>query len=96
MLYDFLNCPACIDIKQTLHYKVAIERSFYAFFLMFVSHFLVVVLGRLFFVRKTKKRLLAALDRWLSYTVTIVGEFAWTDSALVVFDKRWSFEQVWL
>ena len=63
MLYDFLNCPACIDIKQTLHYKVAIERSFYAFFLMFVSHFLVVVLDRLFFVRKTKKRLLAALDR---------------------------------
>ena len=54
MLYDFLNCPACIDIKQTLHYKVAIERSFYAFFLMFVSHFLVVVLDRLFFVRKTK------------------------------------------
>ena len=24
-LYDFINCPAFIDIKQTLDYKVAIE-----------------------------------------------------------------------
>ena len=24
-LYDFVNCPAFVDIKQTLHYKVAIE-----------------------------------------------------------------------
>ena len=24
-LYDFINCPAFGDIKQTLHYKVAIE-----------------------------------------------------------------------
>ena len=24
-LYDFINCPAFIDIKQTLHYKVALE-----------------------------------------------------------------------
>ena len=24
-LYDFVNCPAFVDIKQTLHNKVAIE-----------------------------------------------------------------------
>ena len=25
ILYDFINCPAFVDIKQTLHYKVARE-----------------------------------------------------------------------
>ena len=25
ILYDFINFPAFVDIKQTLHYKVAIE-----------------------------------------------------------------------
>ena len=25
ILYDFINCPAFVDIKQTLHYKVGIE-----------------------------------------------------------------------
>ena len=25
MLNDIINCPAFLDIKQTLHYKVAIE-----------------------------------------------------------------------
>ena len=25
ILYDFINCPTFVDIKQTLHYKVAIE-----------------------------------------------------------------------
>ena len=25
ILYDFINCPALLDIKQTLHYKLAIE-----------------------------------------------------------------------
>ena len=29
------------------------------------------------------------LDRWSSYTVMIVSEFAWVDSALVVLDE-WS------
>ena len=36
-----------------------------------------------------KKGSLVMLGRWSSYTVTIVWEFAWTDSALVVLDK-WS------
>ena len=31
--------------------------------------------------------MLIALDRWLSYIVTIVWELAWVDSALVVLDK---------
>ena len=25
ILNDFINCPAFVDIKQTLHYKVPIE-----------------------------------------------------------------------
>ena len=25
ILYDFIKCPAFVDIKQTLHCKVAIE-----------------------------------------------------------------------
>ena len=25
ILYDFINCPAFVDIKQTLHDKVATE-----------------------------------------------------------------------
>ena len=25
ILYDFINCPAFVDIKQTLCYKLAIE-----------------------------------------------------------------------
>ena len=36
-----------------------------------------------------KKWSLVTLGRWSSYTVTIVWEFAWADSASVVFDK-WS------
>ena len=41
------------------------------------------------------------LDRWSSYAVMIVGEFAWADSALsighfrqVVVLHKWSFEQL--
>ena len=44
-----------------------------------------VILSRVFFsFGGFKKLLLVALDRWSSYTVTIVWEFAWADSALVV------------
>ena len=25
ILYDFINCPAFVDIKHTLYYKVAIK-----------------------------------------------------------------------
>ena len=49
-----------------------------------------VVLDKSFFMWGTKKWSLVALDRWSSYTVTLVWEFAWADSASVVLDK-WSF-----
>ena len=60
---------------------------------MFVSHFfagqgfLVVDLDRLFSCWRQKKWSLITLDRWSSYTVTIVWEFAWADSVLVVLDE---------
>ena len=38
---------------------------------------------------------LVMLHRWSFYTVTIVWEFAWMDSQVVVL-QRWWFEQVWL
>ena len=38
---------------------------------------------------RQKKWSLVALDRWSSYTITIIWEFAWADSALVVLDE-WS------
>ena len=44
---------------------------------------------RVFFIWKTKKWSLVALDRWSSFTKTTVWEFAWTDSVLVVLDE-WS------
>ena len=50
-----------------------------------------VVLDGLFFLSETKKWSLVALDRWLSYTVTIVQEFAWADSELVVLDEWLSY-----
>ena len=65
--------------------------------LMFVSHFfagerfLAVVLDRLFLIWETKKWSLVALDRWSSYAVTIVWEFAWADSALFILDEWLSY-----
>ena len=45
---------------------------------------------------RQKKWSLAALDRWFSCTVTIVREFAWMDSALVVLDSgRFTEVVVW-
>ena len=52
-----------------------------------------VVLEGYFSFESQKKWSLVALDRWLSYTVTIVREFAWVDSELVALE-RWLFEQV--
>ena len=52
-------------------------------------------LDNLFFIWETKKWPLVALDRWSSYQVTTVWEFASTDSALVILDKR-SFWQDWV
>ena len=43
-----------------------------------------------FFIWKTKKVVTGRVRQVVSYTVTIVWEFAWADSALVALDK-WSF-----
>ena len=42
-----------------------------------------------FRVGDKKKWSLVGLDRWSSYTITIVKEFVWADSALVILDE-WS------
>ena len=34
---------------------------------------------------------LVLLDRWLSYTVTIICELVWADSTLIVLDGWWSY-----
>ena len=51
-----------------------------------------VVLDRLFSFGRQKKWSLVALNRWPSYTVKIVREFAGADSALVVSDE-WSSDR---
>ena len=65
ILYDFINCPAFVDIKHNLALRsrnrvnINRERRSLCLFLMFVSHsfagtiFLVVVLDRLFFIWET-------------------------------------------
>ena len=51
---------------------------------------MVVVLDSFFFsFGKQEKWSMVELDRWLSYTVTILWGFAWSDSRLVVLDE-WS------
>ena len=76
-----------------MKYKQIEMFIFYALFLMFASHFfteksfLVVVLDRLFSFGRQKNRSLVALNRWSPYTVTIVREFAWVDSALIILDE---------
>ena len=55
-------------------------------FFTFLSIFLVVVLHIFFSFGRQIKWSLVTLDRWLSYKVTTVWEFAWADSALIVLD----------
>ena len=54
------------------------------------------VISESFFHLGTKKWFLVALDKWLSYTSTIVREPTWEESVLVVLDEwssyRWSFD----
>ena len=97
VLYDFMNCPAFVDIKQTLYHKVAIQNKYNqrdVYFLCIVPYvcfaflrwikFLVVALDRFFSFGRQEKWMLVALDRWSSYTVTIAWEIAWADSALSI------------
>ena len=51
--------------------------------------FSVVVLDRLFSFGRQKKWLLVKLNKWSSYTVMIVRQLPWVDSALVVWDECW-------
>ena len=48
-----------------------------------------VVLDKSFLFGRQNKWPLVALDRWSSYIVTTVWEFAWADSTLVILDE-WS------
>ena len=99
ILYTFINCPVLIDIKQTLHYKVeywcrVLESERCLFFMhCCLLHWVKFCNGcfRQFFFSfgRQKKWLLVVIGRWSSYTITIVWEFAWADSALVVLDV-WS------
>ena len=45
----------------------------------------------IFHLGDKKKLSLVALERWLSYTVKIVWELAWTDSSLVILDEWLSY-----
>ena len=44
-----------------------------------------------FFIWRLNKWSLVKLDRWLSYRVTTIWDFAWVDSALVVLDELSSY-----
>ena len=52
-----------------------------------------VVLDRVYFIWEAKKWPLVALDRCSTYIVTIVSEFAWAGSTLVILDE-WFIEVV--
>ena len=41
--------------------------------------------------KKKKKKVTGRVGRWSSYTVTIVWELAWADSALVVLQECFSY-----
>ena len=78
ILYDFINCPAFVDIKQTLQYKLTIEEiqsERHLFFWIFPYVFFAFLcwiklcsgcFKQAFFHLGVKKWLLVALDRWLS------------------------------
>ena len=78
--YSKCKCPVFTNIQQTLHYNVALDKYNWR------ERLTVVVLDRFFFICGEKKVVAGwvALDRWSFYTVTIVWEMAWVDSALVV------------
>ena len=55
-----------------------------------------VVLDRFFSFGRQKKWSLVTLDRWSSDAGTILWEFAWADSVLVVLDEWSSYRGGWL
>ena len=103
ILYDFINCPAFVDIKlcikeqQQSKYK---DRDFNFLcifpyvcfaFLCQIKFFNCGSRQAFFFNWEPKKWSLVAFNRWSSHTLTTVREFAQVDSALVVLDEWQSY-----
>ena len=94
ILYDFINCLAFVVIKQNFTLKSSnrvniIRETFILYALLDKVYQWLFQTGFFFHLGDKKKWLLVALDRRLCYTVTIVREFAWVDSALAILYK-WS------
>ena len=93
ILYDFINCLAFVVIKQNFALKssnrVNIIRETFILYALLDKVYQWLFQTGFFHLGDKKKWLLVALDRRLCYTVTIVREFAWVDSALAVLYK-WS------
>ena len=97
-IYNFIACPGFLDIK--LHIKKQQQSKYNqrnVYFLGIVALCLLPIssLGKVvqrlfqtgfFYKKKKKKWSLVTLDRWLSYVVRIIREFAWADTALVILD----------
>ena len=81
-----LDCAACKEKRNFILYYFT---HFYVILYDFISCPAFVKFFSGFLDRLLKEWLLVALDRWSSYTITIVWEFAWVDSALVALAK-WS------
>ena len=76
-------------IRETFIFLCIIPYVCFAFFcwIKFISGYF---RWAFFHLGEKNKWSLLALDRWSSYAVTIVWEFAWADSALIILDE-WSF-----
>ena len=88
------KCPIFTNIKQTLQVSNRVNQRDILFFMHSFPFFRWIkfcsgCFKQVFFLLGDKKWLLVALDRWSSYTVMIVWELAWADSALVVLGE-WS------
>ena len=83
----------CIIKQQQIKYNQG--DSFYALFPYDCFPFLCLIkfcrscFRQVFFIWETKKVVAGCVRQVVSYTVMIVWEFAWVDSALVILDK-WS------
>ena len=83
-IYLKCKCPVFIKIKRNLNYYLRDLFLMHSFPFFRWIKFYSGSYRQIFFIWGTKKWLLVALGRWLSYTVMIVWELAWVESALVV------------
>ena len=101
-LHNFMNCPVLIDIKFLIMHQRQRDNQRDFFFFALLPYICFPFLGWVKFYcacfrqifcsfGRQKEWSVVALDRWLSYTVTIVWDFAWADSALVVLGKCSSY-----